>query len=171
MYDKKEMMENACSIPGPETDKFCAVCKEVGVWGVFSLTGERHEQVRALCKAPLAVSGNYCCTANVEQGLTFDPVTSSDSWNDGCNENLCWQHPQKHPYNTLVLINDKGEIVQKYRKILPWCPIEGWYPGEEGCSVRKVRSCVAGALARPHIWFAACRKSQSAFLAVAVFNQ
>ncbi len=57
------------------------------------------------------------------------------------------EDPSANPYNAIVIINADGEVVLKYRKMMPWCPKEPWTPGEEMpvCAGPK-GSCLAIAL-------------------------
>ncbi|KAK1065835.1 hypothetical protein LTR33_011738 [Friedmanniomyces endolithicus] len=36
------------------------------------------------------------------------------------------------PWNTGIVINAEGELVNYYRKMHPWIPVEPWYPGNRG---------------------------------------
>lgn len=40
-----------------------------------------------------------------------------------------------NPWNVGITINSKGEVVNYYRKLHPWIPVEPWYPGNQGLSV------------------------------------
>lgn len=44
-------------------------------------------------------------------------------------------NPLGGPWNTGIVIDSAGEVVNYYRKLHPWVPVEPWYPGNRGIPV------------------------------------
>ena len=47
------------------------------------------------------------------------------------------QNPHGNPYNSGIIIDDRGELQLYYRKLHPWVPVEPWEPGDLGIPVCK----------------------------------
>jgi formamidase len=59
-----------------------------------------------------------------------------------CREHKIWgcfsimeANPNGNPYNTGLIIDDKGALRLHYRKLHPWVPVEPWEPGDLGVPV------------------------------------
>jgi formamidase len=48
---------------------------------------------------------------------------------------LMEQNPLGNPYNSGIIVDDRGEIRLYYRKLHPWVPVEPWEPGNLGIPV------------------------------------
>jgi len=45
------------------------------------------------------------------------------------------RNPEGNPYNTGIIVDDRGELRLYYRKLHPWVPVEPWEPGDLGIPV------------------------------------
>jgi formamidase len=59
-----------------------------------------------------------------------------------CAEHRIWgcfslmeENPHGNPYNSGIVVDDRGELALYYRKLHPWVPVEPWEPGNLGIPV------------------------------------
>ena len=64
------------------------------------------------------------------------------AFKQACRENSIWGcfslmefNPSGNPYNSGVIIDDRGELKLYYRKMHPWTPAEPWEPGDIGIPI------------------------------------
>jgi formamidase len=64
------------------------------------------------------------------------------AFQEACREQRIWGcfsimelNPTGNPYNSGVIISDRGDIALYYRKLHPWVPVEPWEPGDLGIPV------------------------------------
>jgi formamidase len=65
-----------------------------------------------------------------------------ESFREACRAHHIWgcfslmeANPAGNPYNTGIIIDDRGEVRLYYRKLHPWVPVEPWEPGDLGIPV------------------------------------
>jgi formamidase len=61
---------------------------------------------------------------------------------DACRANRIWgcfsimeRNPHGNPYNSGIILDDRGNLALYYRKLHPWVPVEPWAPGDIGIPV------------------------------------
>jgi formamidase len=66
------------------------------------------------------------------------------AFRQACVANRIWgcfsimeANPRGNPFNSGIIIDDKGELQLYYRKLHPWVPVEPWEPGDLGIPVCK----------------------------------
>ena len=84
----------------------------------------------------MSMDPSIMCTLDGEEVAAFKQV---------CREEKVWGvfsimekntiSSSANPWNSGITINTSGEIVNYYRKMHPWIPVEPWYPGNQGVSV------------------------------------
>jgi len=64
------------------------------------------------------------------------------AFSQACRDNKIWGcfsimelNPKGNPYNSGIIIDDRGELRLYYRKLHPWVPVEPWEPGNLGIPV------------------------------------
>jgi formamidase len=73
-----------------------------------------------------------CSLDGPEVAAFREACRASSIW--GCFS-LMEQNPGGNPYNSGIILDDKGELRLYYRKLHPWVPVEPWEPGNLGIPV------------------------------------
>ena len=73
-----------------------------------------------------------CRLDGPEVGKFRDACIANDIW--GCFS-IMELNPHGNPFNSGLIIDNKGEIKLYYRKMHPWVPVEPWEPGDLGIPV------------------------------------